>query len=270
MSIGSIFKPAVPEGYEWVVPRTDADYEALRSIAEWSAVSSHVKCEMILVKSDEGQLFRRADMPWLGSSFLVLRDQAIDTVGSVLKDHGELIPLLFSDGDLAIFNAPLLSNVLDRQNSDLEMFDSGQVLALRKPSFNEDALGKIQAFRLEEMPRGSLFLGQELVNAVWDTGMSSGTDFHLVYSGTPSSVASTQAGAGAGANDGRVGPPKLDFSTSDDDDSFSLNNLSRGGQEQDKPGRYLGGRPPYEDPADGNPRDLLFFPGRRLRWNANG
>ncbi|HXH80275.1 hypothetical protein [Nocardioides sp.] len=56
-------------------------------------------------------------------------------------------------------------------------FSSGRIMSLRRPAFIADALNDKQAFKLAEMPRGDLYLADDLVKAILDTGMSSGTDF---------------------------------------------------------------------------------------------
>jgi hypothetical protein len=116
---------------------------------------------------------------------LVLRDEAIETVGALLQPHGELLPLACDEARLALFSAPKLEGVLDEGRSDIERFDSGRIMDLRAPVFRTELIGDTQAFKLVETPRGNLYLGEQLVEAIRATGMTSGTVFAVAYDERP-------------------------------------------------------------------------------------
>lgn len=177
-----IFRPSVPEGFEWAVPAESADFEVIRTLPERPLGAPWQSIHMTLLKVDDrGRPHQRADMPWLGSEALVLRDEAIETVGALLRPHGELLPLVCDDARLALFSAPVVVGVLDGDRSDIVRFGSGRIMALRAPAFHAAALGDTKAFKLAEMPRGDLYLAGELVDAIRATGMTAGTDFAPVY-----------------------------------------------------------------------------------------
>lgn len=177
-----IFRPFVPEGFEWAVPTVPADFEVIRTLAERAADDLWKPIHMALLKVDDhGRPQRHADLPWLGSGVLVLRDEAIETVGELLRPYGEVLPLRCDDARLALFSAPVVTGVLDEDRSDMVRFGSGRIMALRVPVFRTPALGDMQAFKLAEMPRGDLYLAEQLVEAIRATGMTSGTDFTTVY-----------------------------------------------------------------------------------------
>lgn len=58
-------------------------------------------------------------------------------------------------------------------------------MAVPAPVFRQDMLEHAQAFKLVEMPRGDLYLGEELVSAIRATGMTSGTEFKIAYKEHP-------------------------------------------------------------------------------------
>jgi hypothetical protein len=179
-----VFRLSVPEGFEWVVPTDPADFEVVRMLAERPVGSGWEPIHMTLLKVDDhGLPHQGAYLPWLGSEAIVLRDEAIETVGALLRPHGELLPLLCDDARLTLFAAPAVAGVLDENRSDLDRFGSGRVMALRAPVFRADVLGSTGAFKLAEMPRGDLFLTGDLVEAIRATGMTAGTDFAPVYLG---------------------------------------------------------------------------------------
>lgn len=178
-----VYRPVPPEGYEWALPVDDATFERISRLGvepggrSWKAPPFE-----ILSADDGGNPVRRAEMPWYGSDVLVLRDAAIDVVGPLLADRGELLPLAIDDGRLWVFSAGLLAGALDDERSEMVRFDDGRIMELRRPVFRDEVISKAGAFKLSEMPRGQVFLTDELVKAIQATGHSSGTDFDLVYS----------------------------------------------------------------------------------------
>lgn len=179
-----IYRLSVPEGYEWALPVDSDDFEILQSLADRPAGAAWQPVQMTLLRvDDQGHPHRRADLPWIGSHALILRDQAIDTVGRLLAPHGELLPLDCKEARLAVFSAPIVTGVLDEDRSDMVRFGTGRIMAVRRPVFRLDVLGNAKAFKLAEMPRGDLYLSADLFDALRATGMTAGTDFRPVETG---------------------------------------------------------------------------------------
>ena len=181
MAIVRVFQPSVPEGFEWALPLNSDDYEVFWTLAERPRGAAWEPIRMTLLKVDDhGRPQHHAYLPWMGSGELILRDEAIDTIGPLLEPHGEVLPLLCDEARLALFTASTVEGVLDEQRSDIIRFGSGGILDLRAPVFHLDRLGHRQAFKLAEMPRGSLYFLESLVKELRATSLTSGTDFSLV------------------------------------------------------------------------------------------
>lgn len=177
-----ILVPSAPEGFEWALPVDATDFEVIASLSEGSAGSAWDPLHMRLhTVDDRGRPQEHAYLPWLGSGELVLRDEAIDVVGALLQPHGELLPLECDQARLALFSAPTVAGALDEQRSEIVRFNSGRIMWLPGPVFRPEALRSMQAFKLSEMPRGKLYLGEELVQSIRAAGYTSGTDFAVVY-----------------------------------------------------------------------------------------
>ncbi|MBM6406039.1 hypothetical protein JQN72_17520 [Phycicoccus sp. CSK15P-2] len=160
------------------MPTDPAHFEVIRRLPERPRASEWTPIRMTLLKADDqGRPHQRADLPWLGSEVLVLRDQAIEPVGGLLQSYGDVLPLQCEGARLALFSAQAVAGVLDEEHSDMVRFSSGRIMALRSPAFHTAALGDRQAFKLAEMPRGDLYITEQLVEAIRATGMTSGTDF---------------------------------------------------------------------------------------------
>ena len=176
-----VYRTQVPEGYEWVLPIDDADFAVIRGVGERRAGEAWMPIHMSLLKVDDhGKPQMRSDMPWLGEHVIVLRDEAIEIVGEILRPHGELLPLLCDEARLALFSAPVVEGVLDEAESDIVRFSTGRIMSIRSPAIRSEALGAISAFKLAEMPRGDLYLSENLVKEILATGMTAGTQFKLV------------------------------------------------------------------------------------------
>lgn len=185
-----IYSASVPEGYEWALPVDGAHYQTLRGMSERDAGVPWEPIVMYLLRSTgDGRVLRRrskrkrADLPWLGEYALILRDEAIEAVGSVLAPHGVLLPLSCADARLVAFTAAPVAGVLDEEGSDIVRYSSGRIMMLRRPAFRLEGLQGRQAFTLAEMPGGALFLTGELVEAIMATGLTAGTEFTLVHEG---------------------------------------------------------------------------------------
>ncbi|MBB2974946.1 hypothetical protein FHX49_000487 [Microbacterium endophyticum] len=180
-----IYRPDLPEDdFEWALPVDPDDFETIQTLPQRTVGSVWRPIRMALIKEDEGApVMRRADMPWLGRHVLVLRDEAIEVVGPLLRPHGELLPLVCDYARLMLFSAPLIAGVLDEERSKTVRFRAGGIMSLTEPVFRVEALGSSQVFKLAEMPRGSLYLRAELVEAILATGMTSGTNFKAVFEG---------------------------------------------------------------------------------------
>ena len=177
-----VFRPAVPEGFEWVFPVDPGDFEVFRTLSERRPGTAWEPIQMRLLREDEhGLPWRRSEMPWLGSHVLILREETIEAVGPLLAPHGELLPLECDEARLMVFSAPPVAKALEESQSEIVRFSSGRIMDIRRHVFNMGALAGKSAFKLADLPRGDLFLRGDLVEAIRATGLTSGTEFRLIH-----------------------------------------------------------------------------------------
>ena len=190
MSGDSIFKIRSEEGCQWSFPVNDSDYEAFTTFSErqpgdsWKPVRMELPRWMRGESPLSGSFRRRADMPWIGSEVLLLRDEAVDVVGEILRPHGEVLPLECGRARMAVFTASPVAGVLDHSRSSIERLSTGTIFRIRRPAFRLSVLGNVKAFTLPEISRACplLFAG-DLVDEIVSTGKTSGTVFVPVYEG---------------------------------------------------------------------------------------
>ncbi len=91
--------------------------------------------------------FDRLDDPipdislWLGYASLVLNERAYDSIGDMLKNFGELLPIACNGDTFHIFNCRTLADA-DESKSKQTSFD-GQVVGIEKIAFDEkEVMGK--------------------------------------------------------------------------------------------------------------------------------
>src|SRR5262245_13171518 len=100
-----IFKPINQESFQLCHPIDSSDYEKIADEidgtvrqATWRSI------RMKLINEDEGEHLFASDSPWLGSWALIFSRRAVEAVGSMLRSHGELLPLECAEADLVIYN----------------------------------------------------------------------------------------------------------------------------------------------------------------------
>lgn len=181
-----VYRPSVPEGFEWVFPLDEGDWEVFRSFDGSSRSSSWCPVRVRLGYSEEGVEYRSATLPWMGSHVLVLKQEALDLVGQALGRWGEFLPLECDQAELFVFNPLRFVSALDEERSDVMRFGEGRIMRINKHVFDPGAIADVEIFKLEEMPRGSLYLTGPLVDLIERVGLV-GTDFELVWGDDPCS-----------------------------------------------------------------------------------
>ena len=72
-----VYEFAVQEGYEWVAPMDESQFELFRDLAGSSRSAGWSPVPMRLIQEDEqGRELPYPDIPWLGKHAPVLRDPA--------------------------------------------------------------------------------------------------------------------------------------------------------------------------------------------------
>jgi hypothetical protein len=127
----------------------------------------------------DGQKALRATIPcWSASkNVLVLRDEAIESVGSVLARHGELLPVDGRNARMVLFSAPLVVDGLIEGESDLHQPPGSIYVRLDRGVFDAEPIGGLQAFVVPVGRGYNLLLTEELVREIEATGDTAGVVF---------------------------------------------------------------------------------------------
>jgi hypothetical protein len=161
-----VCEPGCRPGFEWVLPVRDTDHEYLWSLDGTPRRSTWRPVPVArLTVEDDGTPLMAADLPWLGGHVLVLREHAVTALGPLLTRHGELLPLDCPDADLWLFNTLTVVDALDEERSELTRFDDGGILAVDRYEFRPDVVAGMAVFKVPQLLRGPLFLGDEFAAA---------------------------------------------------------------------------------------------------------
>ncbi|MGX7828887.1 imm11 family protein [Actinokineospora sp. 24-640] len=171
--IVTVYEPRVQPGYEWVAPELDTDHEVFWSLDGTPLGATWRRLPVVRFASegrDGGSV--EADLPWLGTHVLVLRPRAVDVLGPVLVEHGELLPLACQDADLWLFNVLTVVDALDEERSDLVRFDEGNVMEVRSCAFVADRVVGLPVFKVPQLLRWSLYFGQDFARLITRSGLT--------------------------------------------------------------------------------------------------
>ncbi|MCK1641696.1 hypothetical protein IVA95_30170 [Bradyrhizobium sp. 157] len=89
----------------------------------------------------------------------------------LLDRSGELLPLECPEADLWLFNVLTVVDALDEEKSELVRFDDGDILDVERYVFRPDLTEGLAVFKVPQLLRGPLFLGDEFVRAVKAAGL---------------------------------------------------------------------------------------------------
>jgi hypothetical protein len=184
-----VFRPVVAEGFEWVQPVDDNDFDAVYQLdgtpraRQWRPIQVRR-----LEADDNGRPWLPADSPWLGAHALVFRERGYQLVDGLLGDAGEFLELDPVDGTdrLWLYNVTQVVDALDEEGSGLVRFPStGRVMKVNRHVFDVDRITGLVAFRVPQLR--SLFLSGEAVDAI-SAAKLSGAAFDLVWQHDASSA----------------------------------------------------------------------------------
>jgi hypothetical protein len=135
---------------------------------------------MHLVREDEGKKLLPSDSPWLGSHALIFKPRAVDALGPLLREHGELLPLLCDNENLTMFNPTSVLDALDEGASSLARFSDGQIMRINRYVFRPALVRDAEIFKISSLRVSPTFVSHRFVDA-WQKKGLRGLDFKQVW-----------------------------------------------------------------------------------------
>lgn len=175
------YTPLGAEGFEICHPVNDSDFETI--IAKINGIPCGPAWKIIsmkLVNADDSEALEFSDSPWLGSHALIFRKGAVDRLGELIQENGELLPLQCEHMDLVIWNPRHRINALDETSSSLSRFSDGRIMMVKRYKFHQTLVKDVDVFKLPNLRVSPTFLSHRFVQAWRDCGLK-GLDFEYVW-----------------------------------------------------------------------------------------
>jgi hypothetical protein len=127
----------------------------------------------LLTDEEEGQTgMPTGDCPNLESQVPVLSQRAVDALGALLTDNGEVLPLSCDEGSYYAYNVTRVIDALDKERSKIVYFDDGQVLDIDHHVFDLTHLRGVTVFKVPETAGSDVFVTTAFVRAVQEAGLT--------------------------------------------------------------------------------------------------
>ena len=119
---------------------------------------------------------RDVDLPAISSHQPVVNARARDVLAPLFNKSGQFLPLHVDGDPLWVFNVTtVLEDSLDYEDSDVRRFDSGRPYEIMRYAFHKSAVENEPIFKLAELPKAPFYIGQEVVDAVTQAGLTGWT-----------------------------------------------------------------------------------------------
>ncbi|NUQ78113.1 MAG: hypothetical protein HUU21_31665, partial [Polyangiaceae bacterium] len=118
---------------------------------------------------------------WLGAYALIFRRSAIEALGPMLREHGELLPLECPEAELWVYNPTRVIDALDEEASTIERFKSGRIMGIKRYVFKAHLIEGVDIFKLPNLRGHSTFVSHRFVD-LWNESGLKGLEFTPVWS----------------------------------------------------------------------------------------
>jgi hypothetical protein len=163
-----IFKPAPAEASEWVIPADGNQTEMLLSLGSKRIPDPYQPLRFHSLLEDERETFEPVDAPWSGSHALIIKPSARAVLEPLFGNSVQYAPIAGTAYDeLYYIHVVKYADVLDLDKSELKRFSSsGRIMRIDRHEFLPCVVEAGPIFKLKAMPRGSLFVTGDVVDAI--------------------------------------------------------------------------------------------------------
>jgi hypothetical protein len=175
-----IFRLLPTDGYELCHPVTQDGFEIFNKVI--NGLSRAVDWRPLPVKiiqEDQGIALLKSDAPWLGSHALIFRKMALDSLGALLREFGELLPLECDSDDLVVFNPTSVLDAVNEDASSIMRFNNGRIMHISRYVFFPEIAYSADIFKISNLRVSPTFVSQRFV-AKWESAGLRGLEFREV------------------------------------------------------------------------------------------
>ncbi|SRR6266576_75335 len=92
--------------------------------------------------------------------------RALEALSDILRQDGQVLPLLSESGDYCAYNVTSLLDALDEERSVVERFASGGIMTVRQFVFRPEVIAGHFAFKIPQLPRAHTFITDSFLRRV--------------------------------------------------------------------------------------------------------
>jgi hypothetical protein len=166
------------DDYRWLTAVNETDFIRLGQVHDGlgDLVGAPVSVKWV---SDENGDKPTSDFPTFGA-IPVFSQRAVDALGELLVQHGELLPLQIEGEQLYAYSVTRELAALDEEKSDLLRFPSGWIMDVEEYVFFPERIDKYPIFKLPNL-RAEVFVTDSFVSHVRQSRLT-GFAFERVWS----------------------------------------------------------------------------------------
>lgn len=133
----------------------------------------------IKAADEDDEVAELADYALLGT-IPVFSERAVDALSGVLRQNGELLPLLYERRPYFAYNVTTVIDALDQQRSSVKSFADGQIMWIDRYAFTVAPLATATIFKIPELPRAYVFVTDKFVDLARPAGLQ-GIEFKHIW-----------------------------------------------------------------------------------------
>jgi hypothetical protein len=176
-----IYVPLGLDDFELCHPVAQADFEKINLLINGeSRQATWQPLPMRLIRKDGGKRLLESDSPWLGEHALIFNRQALEAIGPMLREYGELLPLQCNEAELWLFNSLRVVDALDEEASSVLRFSNGRIMDITRYALRPEAIRGVEIFKIPNMRVSPTFVGKKIVE-VWKAARLRGLEFKQVW-----------------------------------------------------------------------------------------
>lgn len=155
-----------------------ADQFCGRSIG---SIPDTVKLKLIN-NTDDGKYLLPTDFPFIVQIVPMFSQRAIDILGDLLRESGQVFPIQCEGEIYYAFNATNIIDAFDRENAEFKTFKNSQkIMRIVRYAFSEEKLQDVCVFKPKEKIRDGIFVTDSFKTRVEDFNLC-GFIFRKVWS----------------------------------------------------------------------------------------
>lgn len=176
----TIYDPVCAEGYGLCRPVHDGDHATIARLINGSPRAigwTPIAMRLLHAESRTGRTFKRSDCPWYRGDALIFRKSVVAALGSLLREHGELLPLACTEAELVIYNVTRVLPAIDESASGVKYDEDGEITTVRHVVFRPDVIAGKDIFKVAKLRVSPTLVTQRFVD-LWRAAGLQGVTFY--------------------------------------------------------------------------------------------